>query len=97
VSGLPVRIAGDLAGAITDISGLLVTLRSPKAFPPGQPLEFTLSDSNLQLQARSIGSKRSADGEFELRVRLINLRKQAREALEAAWSECASRRSIERA
>jgi hypothetical protein len=97
VNGLPVQISGELPGAITDIAGLLVTLSSPKAFPPGQPLEFTLSEPSLRLQARSIGSKRSASGEFELRVRLINLRKDAREALEAAWSEWAARASVERA
>jgi hypothetical protein len=85
VSGVPVRISGELPGAITGLAGLVITLSSPKAFPPGQPLEFTLNDSSLRLQARSIGSKRSASGEFELRVRLINLRKEAREALEAEW------------
>jgi hypothetical protein len=92
-----VRITGELEGAITSIAGSVVTLSSPKAFPPGQPLEFTLCDSSLRLEARSIGSKRSANGEFELRVRLINLRKATREALEAAWSEWTSHASIERA
>jgi hypothetical protein len=94
VSGVPVQIAGALPGTIIDIAGLIVTLRSPNAFPPGQPLEFTLAESSLHLQARSIGSKRSASGDFELRVRLINLRKAAREALEAVW---AARASVERA
>jgi hypothetical protein len=86
VSGIAVLIAGEFPGSITDTAGLLVTLSSPKAFPPGQPLELTLTDSRLRLQARAIGSKRSSSGEFELRVRLINLRKEAREALEAAWA-----------
>jgi hypothetical protein len=94
VSGIPVQISGSLPGTIIDIAGLVVTLSSPKAFPPGQPLEFTLLESSLRLQARSIGSKRSTSGTFELRVRLINLRKEAREALEAAWS---ARGSVERA
>jgi hypothetical protein len=97
VSGIPVQISSDLPGAILEIAGLVVTLSSPKAFPPGQPLEFRLTESSLRLQARSIGSKRSASGDFELRVRLINLRKEAREALEAAWAESSARASIERA
>lgn len=84
---LPVQIASDLPGAITALDGLLVTLRSPKAFPPGQPLAFVLVDPTVRLEARSIGTKRAADGgAFEVRVRLINLRKEAREALESAWA-----------
>jgi hypothetical protein len=40
----------------------------------------------VQLAARSIGSKRRDEHWFEVRVRLINLRKDAREALERAWT-----------
>jgi hypothetical protein len=87
VSELPVSIDGGLPGAITNLAELIVTLSSPKPFPPGQPLGFTLRDSGLRLQARSIGSKRSTSGEhFELRVRLINLNREAREALAQAWA-----------
>ena len=82
---LAVQIAGEWSGAITALSGLVVTLRSPKAFPPGQPLDFVLSAASLRLEARAIGSRRSGE-DFELRVRLINLRKDAREALERAWA-----------
>jgi hypothetical protein len=87
VSELPVLIEGALPGAITSLAEPLATLSSPKAFPPGQPLVFTLRDSGLQLQARSIGSKRSPGAEhFELRVRIINVRREAREALAQAWA-----------
>jgi len=85
VSELPVLIEGALPGAITNLAGLFATLSSAKAFPPGQPLAFTLRDSGLQVQARSIGSKRSGE-HFELRVRLINMRREAREALAQAWA-----------
>jgi hypothetical protein len=85
VSELPIRIAGDLPGAITSVADLLLTLRAPKAFPPGQPLQFALANSAVQLQARAIGSKRAGEA-FEVRVRLINLRRETREALEAAWA-----------
>jgi hypothetical protein len=80
-----IRIAGGVAGAITHVADLLLTLKAPKAFPPGQPLQFTLADTGVQLQARAIGSKRVEDA-FEIRVRLINVRRETREALEAAWS-----------
>jgi hypothetical protein len=89
VSGLPVKISGEHSGAITGIEGQVVSLSSPKAFPPGQPLVFTLTESALHLEARTIGSKRLATGDFELRVRLINLRKDTREALEQAWAALA--------
>ena len=81
---VPARIQGELEGALEHVEGLVVRLRAPKAFPPGQPLAFTLqcAGTELRYEARSIGSKRRDDGAFELRARLINLRKEAREALE---------------
>jgi hypothetical protein len=91
VTEIAVAIAGDLPGAVTNIADLVLTLRSPKAFPPGQPLEFVLTQSGVRLQARSIGSKRLPESDaFELRVRLINLRRETREALAAAWAAAAS-------
>jgi hypothetical protein len=85
--GLVVRIAGESA-AIEQLEGLQLTLRSPKPFPPGQPLSLLLSPdgASVRLDARSIGSKRRDEIWFEVRVRLINLRKDAREALEHAWA-----------
>ena len=85
---LPVQIAGEHAGAIEQIEGLVLQLRSPKPFPPGQPLVLLISTggASVRLDARTIGSKRRDDAPFELRVRLINLRKDAREALERAWA-----------
>ena len=90
---LPVQIAGQLAGTLEAIEGLLLTLASPKAFPPGQPLALLVSPeaAAVRLDARAIGSKRRDDGMFELRVRLINLRKEAREALERAWASVEGR------
>ena len=82
-AAVPVRIAGAHDGAILELAGLQMRLRSPKAFPPGQPLALQLSP-DVQLEARAIGSKRLDESSFELRVRLINLRKDAREALERA-------------
>jgi hypothetical protein len=78
-----VRIAGAYDGTLLEHSGEQLRLRSPKAFPPGQPLTLQLPP-DITLEARAIGSKRSGDAGFELRVRLINLRKDAREALERA-------------
>jgi hypothetical protein len=79
----PVRIAGVHDGAVLELTGLQLRLRSPKAFPPGQPLTLQLQN-DVKLEARTIGSKRLDESSFELRVRLINLRKDGREALERA-------------
>ena len=83
MAAVPVRIAGAHDGAVLELTGLVLRLRSPKAFPPGKPLGLELAP-DVKLEARTIGSKRIDEGSFELRVRLINLRKDAREALERA-------------
>jgi hypothetical protein len=85
---VPATIAGKWRGAIEQVDGLVVRLASPNAFPPGQPLTiaFQHEGSDVRLEARTIGSKRRDEETFELRVRLINLRKDAREALERACS-----------
>lgn len=79
----PVRIADAYDGELLRFEGQQLCLCSPKAFPPGQPLALRL-EPELRLEARAIGSRRLPDGRFELRVRLINLTKDAREALNRA-------------
>lgn len=85
---LAARIEPALDGALEHVDGSVVRLRAPKAFPPGQPLAFAIptAGAELRLEARSIGSKRREDGAFEVRARLVNLRKEAREALERTWA-----------
>jgi hypothetical protein len=80
---LPVTIAGEHAGTLSAADGLVLTLRSPKAFPPGQPLQLSLQvEPPLPLEARTIGSRRLDPTSYELKVRLINVRRSTREALE---------------
>lgn len=77
----PLRIGGELDAAAVSCGAELFVFLSPKAFPPGQPLELTLfpeSENALVLQARCIGSKRQPDQRFEVRARLINLSRAAR-------------------
>ncbi|HEX2679122.1 MAG TPA: hypothetical protein VHM19_20875 [Polyangiales bacterium] len=76
------------------VSGNEETLQaiSPKAFPPGKPLELVLllddaAGTQVALSGRCIGSKKRDDGAFDLRVRLTNLRREAREQLLAAFRE----------
>ena len=85
---IPMRIEGELTGSATACDGNVLSAVSPKAFPPGRPIELLLlpESGELKLSARAIGSKKRDDGSFELRVRLVNLRRQARERLDALFS-----------
>jgi hypothetical protein len=55
-------------------------------FAPGSPVSCTapLADGELDLEGRSQGSKRRDDGRFDVRLRLINLRRADRERLALA-------------
>lgn len=49
------------------------------AFAPGAPLSIGLEvDPTLGLEAKTIGSKRRADGSFEVRARLVNMSREKR-------------------
>jgi hypothetical protein len=85
---IPLRILeGDLLGRAVAHEGELLVAVVPKAFPPGKPLELTLQLDAvaLPLVCRVIGSKLREDGAFDLRMRLTNLRRGAREQLRAAF------------
>lgn len=63
-----------------------------RAYPPGRPLNFTvtLPSGALALQAKAQGSKRREDGQFEVRVKLTSLRREARETLTQAFAAAAA-------
>lgn len=85
---LPLRIGADLEAAAVSCNGELFVCLAHKAFPPGQPLELTLfpgSERALTLQVRCIGSKLQPDQRFEVRARLINLSRVARQQLSEAF------------
>jgi hypothetical protein len=74
------------SGEAVDFDGKVLSARAPRAFAPGMPLQMIAcpsSDSPLRLQGKSIGSRRSAEGPFEVRIRLVNLRRADRERLES--------------
>lgn len=88
MSELPLRIGAELHGAALSCGPEVLVFLSPKAFPPGQPLTLTLfpdGDDAVELQARCIGSKLQQDQRFEVRARLINLNRRAREQLNLAF------------
>jgi hypothetical protein len=81
----PCRIESAEGHAISFLGELLVVVVS-KPFAPGTPLRgaITVGESEIGIEGRATGSKRTPEGTFEVRARVINLRKTDRERLEAA-------------
>ena len=69
-------------------NGILAAV-SDRPHAPGAPIRTTvvLPDGPLSIDARSIGSKRRDDGTFDVRMRLINLRREDRLRLERAFTD----------
>jgi hypothetical protein len=67
--------------------GNLMKLMSPIAFAPGSPIRFTAAGEHGQrkFEGRALGSKRVQGAEFEVRLRLVNLRREDRELLLGAF------------
>jgi len=60
--------------------GNVLVLHAPMAFAPGSPIRFLAvsADPPRAFEGRTIGSKRIMEGAFEVKLRLINLRKEDR-------------------
>lgn len=82
----PVRVEGAGEGEATSYEGEIMSLILARAYAPGSPLPFVLrlGDSELSLDGKTVSSKRRADGRFDVRVRLVSLRKEDREKLRAS-------------
>ena len=57
-----------------------------RAFAPGTPMKITFrtGGGELALDGRCVASKRRGEGEFDVRVRLVSLRRADHAALAAA-------------
>lgn len=55
-------------------------IRCTRAYPPGRPLNFKLhvGEQEMSLSGRCIGSKKQAEGDFAVRLRMTNLRREDR-------------------
>ncbi len=81
----PVRFAGGGEGVAEAYAEGVLALVAPRAYAPGAPMSFDVvveASAALSLAGRAIGSKRRDDGRFSVRIRLTNLRRAEREALE---------------
>jgi hypothetical protein len=83
----PATIEGAVGQAMS-FEGELLVARLSRAFAPGTPVKgtITLPDGDIPIEGRAIGSKRTTDGTFEVRARVINLRRETRERLRKASS-----------
>lgn len=70
-------------GDAVRLEGEVLQVVVPKAFAPGAPmtLRVLLEDGVVDLSAKTIGSKRRDEGLFDVRARLVNLRRSDRERL----------------
>ena len=81
----PATLLGAEGHAVSFEGEFLVVVVS-RAFAPGTPFTggIAIDGTSIQIEGRATGSKRTPEGMFEVRARLINLRKADRELLEAA-------------
>jgi hypothetical protein len=82
---MELRLESGETVAATTFDGRTLTLQSPKAFAPGSPIRFQSveADGPRSFEGRTLGSRRVDDTTFEVRLRLINLRRADREHLVA--------------
>lgn len=83
---IPVRVEGAEGVAVAIQNGELITLHLPRPFAPGTPFKGVAiaEDVEMAIEGRASGSKRMPDGAFEVRARLVSLRRDDRERLNRA-------------
>ena len=80
---MEVRFDSGEEARATAVDGNVLTLLSARAFAPGSPIRFSLALDGewRRFEGRTIGSKRADNSQFEVRLRLVNLRRAERELL----------------
>lgn len=85
--GYEVRLAGggEARAVLLEVQAEVLHLVADRAFPPGRPLAFDLiaADQRFALQGKASGSKRRADGRFDVKLKLHTLRRDDRARLAA--------------
>lgn len=81
--GVPAELVDGSAAEAVAYDGKLLAVVTPRALAPGQPaqLHVHVGEAPLSLAGRSIGSRLREDGRFDVRLRLVNLTREARQAL----------------
>ena len=61
--------------------GKQLTFVTARAAAPGTPLRVRVNQTGATLELKSIGSRKLADGSFELRTRITTMPSEVRDAL----------------
>ncbi|NOY90068.1 MAG: hypothetical protein GXP55_02580 [Deltaproteobacteria bacterium] len=63
--------------------GKWLVLEAPRAWAPGSPMAIRVEFAGTphMLDARSLGSRRDAPGRFRVKLRLVSMRRDSRQAL----------------
>lgn len=78
----PLTLSSGGEGEAVDLAGEVLRVVLPRAFAPGAPVTLTVDlDAPVTITGKTIGSKLRDDGRFDVRLRLVNLRRSDREAL----------------
>lgn len=82
---VPLRLSTGEEAELVSLAGVQAAIVSPRAFAPGAPLSFEvrLEDGPLALEGKSHGSRRRDDGRYDVRLRMVNMRRSERLRLEA--------------
>ncbi|HJL18028.1 MAG TPA: hypothetical protein RMH99_20360 [Sandaracinaceae bacterium LLY-WYZ-13_1] len=71
-------------GEVVALEGEVLRAVLSRAFAPGAPVGMTVDagDETVPVSAKTIRSVKRDDGRFDVRLRLVNLRREHRAALE---------------
>jgi hypothetical protein len=80
-----ITLDGGGTGALVRVDGEVLHAVLDRPFAPGSPVRMQVDAEGeaLPVQGKTIGSKKRDDGRFDVRLRLINLRREHRDKLRA--------------
>ena len=80
------RLEDGASGEAIRLDGEVLEVVLPRALAPGAParMELDAGGEPIPIEGKTIGSKRRDDGRFDVRLRLVNLRRDHRAQLRSA-------------
>lgn len=82
-----VTLADGAPAAVVEYSAGQLSLICAAAYPPGKPISLRgpCDGSELELHGKSAGSKLRSDARFDVKLRLVSLRRTDRQRLETLF------------